>query len=521
MLKVFDKSYDTAPFLQNKISTYQIQKKQLFILSILSLGATINFGYIFLIHFSISLLTFGIIIWGIQFFHKSLFSDTEQWKITMLTYILCLSPAVSFTENILGITILFIFGITLLTLNNKNIINPVLLGILGAHVLNINYSDNWIAPIPYIMQTLNQLYPQQTFLENFIISNHFVAGYYDFISPSVINQLNTNNLTALNSQHKMLWFLISPENSWFGAGSPILLILILSSFLFINFFTFTSIFLYLLTYILILLFLQLTQNGFIDLFPYIKNSNILFTAIILLNSSTQPQNKKGIYIFSSLTATLTALLNFRQYLSINYIFVLIITNLASPLIEYFCKKRIFGTKSKENIYKAEYKYFHKLRIFIGIILFIISMSSAKFFFQTPILDRQEDAQLKIVQRFFPEDIIQQSSNHPNVYHILSKQSQYAIYTKTSFYRSTIEILIELDNSTIKNIEIISLKTAHTYYNNLEWLNLFIDTDINKLELTLIEHKESIAYDKDLLLVKTLVQGLEQAKATYNTFLEGN
>ncbi len=308
MLKVFDKVYDTAPFIQDKTTSKHLLKMQCIALSILSVLAFINYGHIFALKFVILYAISGAVIWSYQFFSNSFFFSTAQWHISVLSYILCLSPHVTLYNAIFGLVVVFILGVNILHINNRLLINPTLLGILGASFLTPHYHEIASTPLPYIIEKNIKL--DQPLVDILTQVKDIIVGFS-------LEDLQIDTIFEM---------LLSPQILWFGSGSVVLLLLMYVFLVITKAIRPIPPILYVVSY-LVPVFL-------IDDFPVqIFDGVLWFCAVFLVSSNLSlPSNRKGACLFAIFSGVITALLNYRQYLAINFVFVLIITNMTSSLI---------------------------------------------------------------------------------------------------------------------------------------------------------------------------------------------
>ncbi len=486
MLKVFDKVYDTAPYLQDKTTSKHLLKMQCIALIIMSVLALITYGHIFVSKFAILYTLSAIVIWCYQFFSKSFFFSTAQWHITVLSYILCLSPYITLYNAIFGLAILFFLGINILYINEKLLINPTLLGILGASFLTPYYYETPSTPLPYtIIKYIDTNLPPINILSQV---KDIVIGF------SLVD-------LQIDTTFEML---LSPQVLWFGSGSAVL------SFLMYVFLASTKSIrplpplLYIASY---LVFMFLVY----DTIP-IFDGVLWFCAVFLVSSPLSlPSNRKGGSLFAILTGLITALLNTRQYLSINFIFALIITNIASSIIENICKSKVYGTKKIFLPPKIAFEKPYLFRSIIGMLLIGISCFFSYFLFQIPLSERESEYQRKQLQSFYT-DTIELSQKHPQVY---TTQDGYVIYQPVSFYRSSAMMLVMIQDDMIADIEITNFSTARTYNNDFRWLENFVGINIKTLNLQVYE----IPKTRDMLMRWMFVNGIQEIQNIYLEILD--
>ncbi|MGL5956514.1 MAG: RnfABCDGE type electron transport complex subunit D [Brevinema sp.] len=510
MHKVFDKVFDIAPFFHNSLSSQYIYKNHLRVLIFLSLGTVINYGYIFLLHFITAYLLSFIIVWCYQFFKKSVLFNTEYWQISTLTYILCLPPSLPISSNIIGVIALFFLGSHILFVNQKFIINPILIGIIGAYFFNFNYYDeSFIPALPYLIKSISS--PNLSLIETIINANQMIAGdlagapIQEFIIPYL-------------DKKSLWWLILSPISPWFGTGSILLLILV---YLFLSISkTINPIptLLYITGYLSLTFLLQFTHYNMIDPLAPLSESALWFCAVLLVsNSISLPSTISGMCIFTLTASWIAVLLNFRQPLSINYIFALTITNIGSSFIGYLSQDHPFSIK-KSKIVVPSHQSPKRFRLLTGILLISISLFLTYLLFQYSLLERKQNYYKTIVQQFFPEDIVRQSPSNPLIYYI--DDSSTIIYSSAELYRSSADLLIAFSNDIITQIEIIKLQTAHTYDNNIEWLNLLIGMNIEELPDFLQKNQQEIIHRRNPLMIKTLQKALLQGRIIYMQSKEG-
>ncbi|MGL4676705.1 MAG: RnfABCDGE type electron transport complex subunit D [Brevinema sp.] len=512
MHKVFDKVYDSAPFIHNKLSSPYIYLAYLRALTLLSIGAAIHYGYIFFLHFLTTYLIAFIIVWCYQFFKKSVLFNTEYWQISTLTYILCLPPSLSIGSSILGIIVLFFLGSHIFFVNEKFIVNPILIGVIGAYFFNFNYyNEVFVLPLPYLIKSIFS--SDLSFIEIFLNANQMIMD--NLAGFSIQDSIGLYSDTI-----SLWWFLSSPISPWFGTGS-IALLLIVYLFLSITK-TINPIptLLYIIGYLSLTVVLQLTQQQPIDILSLLSDGALWFCAVLLVsNSISLPSTLKGICMFALTASWITALLNFRQALVINYIFALIITNMGSSLIGYIFQVTPFSVK-KSSTEIPSLNLPIRFRLFTGILLIVTVLLLTHTLFQYSLLEREQNYYKTVVQQFFPEDIIQQSKDQPLIYHIADSDTPTIIYSSATLYRASADLLLIVSNDTITEIEIIKLQTAHTYYNNIEWLELLIGIDINELPSFLQSNQKQIVYQRNPLIIKVLQNALLQGRDIYKQSQKG-
>ncbi len=486
MLKVFDKVYDKAPFMQDKNTSQHIFNIQIFSLIILSIISLINYSYIFAIKFIAIYTIAGVVVWVYQFFSKSYFFNTSQWHVTVITYILCLSPNTSLINAIFGVGILFILGATILSVDEKPIINPALLGIVSSKFLDTSYYEYSSTPLPYIIS------------EHTNTSTSFIDKLAQI--TSIISNFTITSIPVKSSFEVLL----SSEIIWFGSSSIILLFLLYILLSLTKSIKPLPTIIYIASYTLLAYTMQYNA----------LDSIIWFCGIFLISSNfSLPGNKKGDCLFALCTSVITILLNSRQYIPMNFIFALIITNISSSLIQHLCKSKVFGVKKiPTSPPKITFERPYIFRTIVGIVLVSISYGFAYFLFQTPLTDRQQEYQISFIQKF-SDDIIQ-PSEHPKVF-ITTKE--YIIHQKVSLYRSSVDILAIIQDDKISRIEIANL--SHTYGYDFSWLNNLIGTNIKDLSLYFTKHDIVSSNHQNQLITKMFVLGLQQIQDIYLEFLE--
>ncbi len=493
MHKAFDKAFDKAPYLQSDLNIYTLQKFHIGALYFMMLVAAAAFGYVFLLQLFFVLALSTITVWIYSFFNKSFFFSTRQWRIAIFTYVLCLSPSISIVHNLVGVVFMIGFGVLVLSTNNRPIINPVLLGVLGANFFNYTYIEHPNISMPYLMHMLNEGDLTKAFVE----ANNILAYNREY---AAIHGTDTH-------LDRFYQFMFSKKVLWYSTGSELALAIS---------------FVYLSATKVIAFFPPLIYTGFYLFFNWllgnfftggVVDNAMIFCAIFIL-PFTLPSNIGGMVLSPVLSALAAALLNDRQYMSMNFIFALIITNAAAALLENITKKRVLGAeKTPVFNYKLEYNKVFNLRLIMGASLIAFSMLLGNTMFIHNVFDRESEYKRYVIQSFFNEDIVSRKGD--DIYYIRDKNiDTYIMYNKQSIDRSCATTLLVVKNNLIDDVKILDITTAHSYTNDFSWLNGYIGRDVNDIT----------NFDTDIntnqSITKVVIDSLNKNKNNYKNFIKG-
>ncbi len=538
MLKVFDKVVSEAPFLHHTTTTENQYKKHLLVLYIILFCSLFFFGYTVLKQLFIAYFIAYIIIWFYQFFNKTLFFNSLLWHISVVSYVLIISPQISIYSNILGVTVMMVFGAGILSVNGRPIISPILLGVLAGSLTVSTYIVDPTFTLPYlvpIIQEANTTLGNNSFLTALIDANYIIAEipektflYSNSVSAYV--GLITNYTNTLVKNPENLFYMISTPYSFnIGVGSifVILLAYILLSFnkIIDPIIPILYVFIFLLTYYLQLIgtpnAMNILQQGFI------YNISLWFSSLFIIANNIPINNKRARYIATIITAIIASMMFYRSYYIINHVFAAIIVNISASLIETICKRPVFGieklTISTIKNFKLRLRISKRyiIRISIGLLMIVSVLMSVSFLPNNAFEQRESQYFLRIVGDVFPEYRIQKTDLSQNIFQAEDTQGEmsYIINSDSSLYRTYINILMLVKDNIIREVKVVQLKTAHSYYIDARLRQLLIGKDINDMSNVLNDTEIEEYSSKNSFVSYRIIDAFRKGAVIYSEFIK--
>ena len=533
MLKVFDKVVSEAPFLHDAITTENQQKKYLFILNIILFCSLFFFGYSVLKQLLIAYITGYCIVWFYQFFDKNLFFNTLLWQISILNYVLIISPQTSIYANIIGVAAMMIFGIGVLSVNGRPIVTPVLLGVLVGSIQQYTAEPTFTLPyLVFMVQKANTILGNSSFLTALIDANHIIAQVPEktFLysnSISAYTELITNYIDIFVQNPKDLFYIIiAPYSFNVSVGSIFVILLAYIMLSFSKIIDPIIPILYSFVFLLIY-YLQLIGNPDaikILLQGFVFNISLWFSSVFIIANNIPINNKKGRYIATIITAVIASMMFYKSYYIINHIFAVIIINISAALIETICKKPVFGISEKiikmpeKLIFTLSTKYI--TRIMIGISMIWSVFFTLSLFPNNTFEQRESEYILNVVGDFFPTYRVQKS-NFTNIFKAedIQGETSYIINSDSSLYRTYINILLLVKDDIIKDVKIVKLVTAHSYYIDSQFRELLIDQNINNMTEILDENKIKQYSNKNPFVSYRVIDAFRKGSKIYSEFIK--
>ena len=538
MLKVFDKVVSEAPFLHHTTTTESQYKKHLLILYIILFCSLFFFGYSVLKQLLISYFTAYIIVWIYQFFNKALFFNSLLWHISVVSYVLVISPQISIFSNILGVIVMMVFGASILSVNGRPIISPVLLGVLAGSITISTYIAEPTFTLSYLVpmiQEVNTLLGNNSFLTAIIDANHIIAEMPEktFLysnSVSAYTELIKNYTdTFIQNPGNLFYMIATPYSFNIGGGSIFVVLLAYIMLSFSKIIDPIIPVLYSLVFLLIY-YLQLigAPNAMgILLQGFVYNISLWFSSIFIIANNIPINNKRGRYVATIVTAIIASMMFYRSYYIINHVFAAIIVNIGASLIETICKKPVFGIqkltispfKNFQSRLKISRRYI--IRISIGLLMIVSVFISVSFLPNDAFEQRENQYFLSVVGDVFPEYRVQKTDLNKNIFQAEDAQGEisYIINSDSSLYRTYINILILVKDNIIKEVKVVQLKTAHSYFIDMRLKQLLIDKNINNmteiLNNTAIEKYSS----KNPLVSHRIVDAFRKGSVIYSEFIK--
>ena len=538
MLKVFDKVVSEAPFLHHATTTQNQHKKHLLILYFILFFSLFFFGYSVLKQLFIAYLTACFIVWIYQFFDKTLFFNSLLWHISVISYVLIISPQISIYSNIIGVSVMMIVGASILSVNGRPIISPVLLGVLAGSVTVSTYIAEPTFTLPYLVPMIHQAnitLGNNSVLTALIDANHIIAEIPEktFLysnSVSAYTDLIKNYTdTFVQNSDNLFYMIASPCSLNMGVGSifVILLAYVLLSFnkIIDPIIPILYSFIFLLIYYLQLIGTPNAMNILIRGFVY--NLSFWFSSIFIIANNIPINNKRGRYIATIIAAIIASMMFYRSYYIINHVFAAIIVNIIASLIEIICKKSVFGiqklTISPFKSFKSRLRISKRyiIRISIGLLMILSVFISVSFLPNNTFKQREDQYFLTVVGDVFPEYRVQKIDLNKNIFQAEDTQGEtsYIINSDSSLYRTYINILILVKDNVIKEVKVVQLKTAHSYYIDMRLRQLLIGKDINNMTEILNNTEIEKYSSKNPLVSHRIVEAFRKGSVIYGEFIK--
>ena len=537
MLKVFDKVVSEAPFLHHTTTLESQYKKHLLILYFVLFCSLFFFGYSVLKQLCIAYFTAYIIVWVYQFFNKTLFFNSLLWHISVISYVLILSPQISIYANILGVIVLMIVGATVLSVQGRPIISPVLLGILAGSTTVSTYMSEPTFTLFYLVpmvQEANAMLGNSSFLTALIDANHIIAEipekaflYSNSIAAYTDLIKNYTDTLAQNSDN-LFYMIISPYSYNIGLGSIVVILLAYTMLSYNKIIDPVIPMLYSFVFLLIYyLHLMGTPNAMNILIQgFVCDLSLWFFAVFIIASNIPINNKRGRYIATIITAIIASMMFNRSYYIINHVFAAIIINIGSSLIEIVCKKPIFGIQKLtietfQNVrsrLKISRRYV--IRISIGLLMIASVFISVSFLPNDAFKQREDQYFLNVVGEIFPDYRVQKIDLNKNVFQAEDDQGEisYIINSDSSLYRTYINILILVKDNIIKEVKVVQLKTAHSFFIDMRLRHLLIGKDINNMTEILNDTEIKKYSSKNPLVSHRIIDAFSKGSVIYNEFI---
>ena len=538
MLKVFDKVVSEAPFLHHTRTIENQYKKHLLILYFVLFSSLFFFGYGVLKQLSIAYVTAYIIVWVYQFFNKTLFFNSLLWHISIISYVLILSPQTPIYANILGVIVLMIVGATVLSVQGKPIIAPILLGMLaGSTVVSIymrepTFTLFYLVPM---IQDANTMLGNSSFLTALIDANHFIAEIperaflYSNNASAYTDLIKNYTNTFVQNSDNLFYMIISPYSYNIGLGS---IFVILLAYMMLSFnkiidpvIPILYSFVFLLVYYVHLIgnpdAMNILKQGFV------YNLSLWFFSVFIIANNIPINNKRGRYVATIITATIAAMMFYRSYYILNHIFAAIIMNISASLIEIICKKPVFGIikptiENFQNL-KSRFKISRRyiIRISIGLLMITSVLISVSFLPNDAFKQREDLYFLNIVGDIFPDYRVQKTDFNKNVFQAEDTQGEisYIINSDSSLYRTYINILLLVKDNIIKEVRVVQLKTAHSYYIDIRLRQLLVGKDINNMTEILNDTEIETYSSKNPLVGHRIVDAFRKGSIIYSEFIK--
>ena len=538
MLKVFDKVVSEAPFLHHSTTTENQHKKYLLILYFVLFSSLFFFGYSVLKQLFVTYVMAYIIVWIYQFFNKTLFFNSLLWHISVVSYVLILSPQISIYSNILGVIIMMIVGASVLSVQGRPIISPVLLGILAGSTTVSTYMREPTFTLFYLVpmiQDANTILGNPSFLTALIDANHIIAeipekAFLYSNSISAYTDLIKNYTdTLVQSSENLFYMIISPYSYNIGIGSIFVILLAYMMLSFSKIIDFIVPILYSLIFLLIY-YLQLmgTSNAMDILMQrFVYDLSLWFFSVFVVASCIPINNKRGLYCATIITAIIASMMFFRSHYIINHVFAAIIMNISASLIEIICKKPVFGMqKLTSNIFKNFQSRFrvskrYVIRISIGLLMIGSVFVSVSFLPNDAFKQREDLYFSHIVGDIFPDYRVQKIDLNKNIFQAEDNQGEisYIINSDSSLYRTYINILILVKDNIVQEVKVVQLKTAHSYYIDKRLRQLLVGKDINDMTEILNDTAIEKYSSKNPLVSHRIVDAFRKGSVIYSEFVK--
>ena len=538
MLKVFDKVVSEAPFLHHTTTTENQHKKHLSILYIILFCSLFFFGYSVLKQLFIAYFTAYLIMWVYQFFNKELFFNSLLWHISVVSYVLIISPQTSIYSNIVGVVIMMIIGASILSVNGKPIISPVLLGVLAGSATVSTYIAEPTFTLPYLVpmiQEANTILGNNSFLTALIDANHIIAEipektflYSNSIS-AYTNLIKNYTDTFIQNPVNLFYMIVTPYSFNIGLGS---IFVVLLAYIMLSFSKIIDPIIPVLYSVIFLLIYYLhligTPNAMNILMQgFVYNISLWFSSVFIITNNIPVNNKRGRYVATIIAATIAAMMFYRSYYIINHVFAAIIVNIGASLIETICKKPVFGIqkltietlKSFKLRFKISKRYV--IRISIGLLMIMSVFISVSFLPNDAFEQREDQYFLRIVGDIFPDYRVQKIDVNKKIFRAEDDQGEmaYIINSDSSLYRTYINILILVKDDIIKEVKVVQLKTAHSYYIDEGLRQLLIDKDINKMTEVLNDTEIEKYSSKNPLVSHRIIDAFKKGSTIYGEFIK--
>ena len=218
---------------------------------------------------------------------------------------------------------------------------------------------------------------------------------------------------------------------------------------------------------------------------------------------------------------------YRSYYIINHVFAAIIVNIGASLIETICKKPVFGIqkltietlKSFKLRFKISKRYV--IRISIGLLMIMSVFISVSFLPNDAFEQREDQYFLRIVGDIFPDYRVQKIDINKKIFRAEDDQGEmaYIINSDSSLYRTYINILILVKDDIIKEVKVVQLKTAHSYYIDEGLRQLLIDKDINKMTEVLNDTEIEKYSSKNPLVSHRIIDAFKKGSTIYGEFIK--
>ena len=536
MLKVFDKVVSEAPFLHHTRTIEDQHKKHLLILYFVLFCSLFFFGYSVLKQLCIAYFTAYIIVWVYQFFNKALFFNSLLWHISVISYVLILSPQISIYANVLGVIVMMIVGSSVLSVQGRPIISPVLLGILaGSTTVSIYMSEPtftlfYLVPM---IQEANTTLGNPSFLTALIDANHIIAEIpekaflYNNGIVAYTDLIKNYTDTLTQNSGNLFSMILSPYSYNIGIGSIVIILLAYALLSFNKIIDPVIPILYSFVFLLIYYFQLIgTPNAMNILIQgFVYNLSLWFFAVFIIASNIPINNKRGRYIATIITAIIASMMFFRSNYVINHIFAAIIMNISASLIEIISKKSVFGTpKLTINTFqnfKSRFKISKRyvIRISIGLLMITSVLINVSFLPNDTFKQREDQYFLNIVGEIFPDYRVQKIDLNKNIFQAEDDQGEisYIINSDSSLYRTYINILILVKDNIIKEVKVVQLKTAHSFFIDMRLRHLLIGKDINNMTEILNDTEIEKYSSKNPLVSHRIIDAFRKGSIIYSEF----
>lgn len=134
--------------------------------------------------------------------------------------------------------------------------------------------------------------------------------------------------------------------------------------------------------------------------------------------------------------------------------------------------------------------------------------------------RESEYFLNVVGDFFPTYRVQKS-NFTNIFKAedIQGETSYIINSDSSLYRTYINILLLVKDDIIKDVKIVKLVTAHSYYIDSQFRELLIDQNINNMTEILDENKIKQYSNKNPFVSYRVIDAFRKGSKIYSEFIK--